>query len=143
MKIFIDYKLGFDYPKLIELAKESDHPDDVKFMEENARSLEKFNELDFLGKFEIMNTEAWRAETLNFYNFLATMHTEGRLEGTEIISELYKRNLAIYSNFADIPKNRDDRVLIIMGGMHSAFLDLYFKNNPAIELVNPAEYVAE
>jgi hypothetical protein len=68
------------------------------------------------------------------------MYTDKNLEGAEIISDFYKRNLAIYSNFRDIPKDKDDRVLIIPGGTHSAFLDIFFENNPTIELVSPEKY---
>lgn len=137
----IDYKLGFDYPKLMQMAKDSKSPENAKFLETNAENLKQFNELSLLGKFEIINTEEWRSEALNFYNFLSTMHTDGNLEGVDIISDFYKRNLAIYSNFSDVPKDKNDRVLIILGGTHSAYFDLYLENNSAIELVNPKKYV--
>jgi hypothetical protein len=137
----IDHKLGFDYPKLMQLAQASDSEHNKEFLKKNSNGLEKFNNLSILGKFQIMNTEEWRSETLNFYNFLSTIHTVDNLEGVEIISDFYKRNLAIYSNFSDIPKDNNDRVLIILGGTHSAYLDLFLENNPNIELVDPIDFV--
>lgn len=139
----IDYKLGFNYPKLMQLAKESDSEYNKEFLKQNSKDLQEFNDLSLLGKFRIMNTENWRSELLNFYNFLSTIHTKDSLQGVEIIADFYKRNLGIYSNFSDIPKNSNDRILIILGGAHSAYLDLFLENNPEINLVDPKEYVVE
>ncbi|WP_298248313.1 DUF5694 domain-containing protein [uncultured Christiangramia sp.] len=139
----IDYKLGFDYPKLMQLAKESDSDYNKEFLKQNSKDIQEFNDLSLLGKFQIMNTEEWRSETINFYNFLATMQPNGKLEGVEIISNFYKRNLAIYSNFANIKKDKNDRVLIIFGGTHSAYLDLFLENNPNINLIDPNEFVVQ
>lgn len=139
----IDYKLGFNYPKLMELAKESDSEYNKEFLKQNFNDLQEYNDLSLLGKFRIMNTESWRSELLNFYNFLSTIHTKDSLQGVEIIADFYKRNLSIYSNFSDVPKNSKDRILVILGGAHSAFLDLFLKNNPSINLVDPKEYVVE
>lgn len=139
----IDFKLGFNYPKLMQIAKNSDSKYDNEFLKKNSNDLKEFNELSLLGKFRIMNSEKWRSETLNFYNFLATMHTKDSLEGVEIISNFYKRNLGIYSNYADIPKDNNDRILIILGGAHSAYLDLFLKNNPDVKVVDPNKYVVQ
>ena len=139
----IDYKLGFDYPRLMRLAKESDSEYDRQFLEKNSGDLQQFNDLSLLGKFEIMNTEEWRSELLNFYNFLSTIHTDNNLEGVEIIADFYKRNLGIYSNLMDVPSDKNDRILIILGGAHSAYLDLFLENNPDIELVDPQKFVVE
>ena len=90
-----------------------------------------------------MNSAEWRSETFNYYNYLATMHSEENLEGVEIVSEFYKRNLAIYSNFYEVPKDKSDRILIILGGTHSAFLDIFLKNDNNFELVDPKNYVVD
>lgn len=137
----IDYPIGFDYPKLIEMAENSHSPTTIKFLEDSSKSHEKYNDLSLLGKFRALNSAEWRSETLNYYNFLSTMHSEENLEGVEIISEFYKRNLAIYSNFYEVPKKKTDRVLIILGGAHSAFLDVFLKNDTNFELLDPEEYV--
>lgn len=139
----IDHQLEFNYPKLMEMAGNSESAYNTRFLDENSKSLKEFNELGLLAKFHIMNTEKWRSEVLNFYNFLSTMHTEDNLEGVEIISDFYKRNLAIYSNFSDIPRNKNERILIFLGGTHSAYLDLYLQNNPDVELIDPEKYVVQ
>jgi hypothetical protein len=63
----IDYKLGFNYPKLMEIAENSESEFNNKFLQENLNSLEKFNKLSLLKKFRVINKEEWRSETLIFY----------------------------------------------------------------------------
>lgn len=139
----IDFTIGFDLPKLLEMAKNSKSSSTIKFLDNNSKNLKKFNELSLIGKFQTLNSDEWRSETLNYYNFLSTMHTEEKFEGVEIVSEFYKRNLAIYSNFHDIAKTETDRVLILLGGTHSAFLDVFLNNDENFELVDPKEYVVQ
>lgn len=139
----IDFPIGFDYSKLMEMAENSDSPSTIKFLEKNSENLKKYNELSLIGKFQALNSVEWRSETLNHYNFLSTMHSKENYEGVEIVSEFYKRNLAIYSNFYEVPKKETDRVLIILGGTHSAFLDVFFKNDDNFEIVDPKEFVVQ
>jgi hypothetical protein len=139
----IDFPIGFDYPKLMEMAEISNSPLTIKFLEKYSKNLEKYNELSLIGKFQALNSAEWRSETLNHYNFLSTMHSKENWEGVEIVSEFYKRNLAIYSNFYEIPKKETDRVLIILGGTHSAFLDVFLKNDDNFEIVDPKEFVVQ
>ena len=136
----IDSKLGFNYPKLMKMANGSDLIG--SYIDKYSEDTQKFNEKGILKKFRILNSEDFKSEIINFYNTLAVMHTPGKYEGAEIISKFYKRNLMIYTNFYDVPKTKDDRILIILGGAHSAYLDLYLRNHPGFELTNPEEYVA-
>ena len=137
----IDSKLGFNYPKLMEMAKESESISN--YIANYNRETKKFNETGIQEKFRILNTDKFKSEIIDFYNTLALMHTPGNYEGAEIISDFYKRNLMIYSNFYDVPKTRDDRILIILGGTHSAYLDLFLRDHPNFELVNPEKYLGE
>lgn len=137
----IDSKLGFDYPKLMEMAKDSESIS--SYIDNYTKEMTEFNESGILKKFQILNTDEFKSETIDFYNTLALMHTPGNYEGAEIISDFYKRNLMIYTNFYDVPKSNDDRILIISGGTHTAYLDLFLRDNPNIELVNPEEYLVK
>lgn len=139
----IDHKLEFDYMKLIQLAKDSNSEYDREFIRQRTLDLEKFNQLSVLEKYHTLNSEKWRSDELNFYNFLSTINTQDKLEGVEIIADFYKRNLAIYSNLSNIPFDKIDRILIILGGAHSAYLDLFLENNPDIRLVDPKKYVVQ
>lgn len=137
----IDSRLMFDYPKLTAMAKTSES---IKnYIGEYVKNLEKINDLGILAKYRVYNTDKFKAETLDFYNTLAVMHTPGNHEGAEIISDFYQRNLMIYSNFNDVPKNNGDRILIILGGTHSAYLDFFMRDHPVYELVNPQDFLAQ
>lgn len=51
----IDFPIGFDYPKLIEMAENDQSPATVRFLKDSSKSLEKYNDLSLLGKFQAMN----------------------------------------------------------------------------------------
>lgn len=136
----IDSRLGFNYPKLMDLAKKSESIED--YINEYVKSSEKINDKSILEKFREYNTDNFKSTTLDFYNTLAVMHTQGNFEGAEIISDFYKRNLMIYSNFNDVPKSSDDRILIILGATHSAYLDFFMRDHPTYDLIDPKDYLA-
>lgn len=134
----IDARIGFNYPKLIEMAKKQDAS--REFLEESIKTVEWINAQPLLKQFEVYNSEESKSETFNFYNFLATMRSPGNNEGAEIISDFYKRNLSMYSNLSAIPLEKDDRVLIILGGTHTAYFDVFLKHNPQFTLIDATEY---
>tara|TARA_R110000868_G_scaffold38956_3_gene136102 strand:+ start:638 stop:1459 length:822 start_codon:yes stop_codon:yes gene_type:complete len=134
----IDSQIGFDYPSLIKLANNS--KTDSLFVENVMNSYKIVNNLPLLQQFKEINTKSYKMETFNFYNFLASMHTQNNYEGADIIAEFYKRNLRIYSNLEDIPLSKEDRVLIILGATHTAYLDVFLENNPKYKLENALDY---
>lgn len=136
----IDSKLEFDYQKLLKMAEESKSSSTAEFLNKYKRDIAAFNDLNVLGKFQLMNTKKWKSNHFNFYNYLATMHTQNNSEGADIVSEFYKRNLRIYSNLADVPKDKSDKILIITGGTHTSYLDVFLENEPKYELIDATKY---
>lgn len=134
----IDNPIGFDYPSLISIANQN--PSDSLYVQSIMDKYEKLNKQPLLEQYSAINTKEYKAETFDFYNFLATMHNPGNFEGADIIAEFYKRNLRMYTNFSDIPLNNDDRVLIIMGATHTAYFDIFIGNSPKYVLENTAKY---
>jgi hypothetical protein len=47
----------------------------------------------------------------------------------------------MYANFCDIPLQKNDRVLIILGATHTAYFDIFLENNPKYKLENIADYL--
>lgn len=137
----IDSKLMFDYPKLLSLAEESESIKNYK--DEYVKDIKRINDAEILTKFKMYNTDKFKSEALDFYNTLAVMHTPENHEGAKIIADFYKRNLMMYSNFNDVPKTKEDRVLIILGGTHSAYLDFFMRNHPVYDLVDPIDFLPE
>lgn len=134
----IDNPIGFDYPKLVELADKN--PSDSQYVQTIMTKYEKLNQQPILEQFKEVNTLAYKKETFDLYNFLATMHSPNNFEGSDIIAEFYKRNLRMYANFSDIPFTKDDRVLILMGATHTAYFDVFLGNSPKYELANAENY---
>lgn len=135
----IDNQLGFDYPSLIEIAN-NNKPDSL-FVENMMDSYKRVNDLPILEQFYEINTKSYKMETFNFYNFLATKHTKSNFEGADVISEFYKRNLRMYSNFCDIPFTKEDRVLIILGATHTAYFDVFLENDSRFRTEEVLKYL--
>ncbi|MCK0158240.1 DUF5694 domain-containing protein [Cellulophaga sp. F20128] len=134
----IDNPIGFDYPKLIELANKN--ASDSIYVQNIMGSYEIQNKKPLLEQFAEINTTKYKMETFDLYNFLATMHTPNGFEGADIIADFYKRNLRMYTNFSDIPLTKNDRVLIIMGATHTAYFDIFIGNSPKYILENTTNY---
>ena len=60
-------------------------------------------------------------------DILTYISTKNNFEGADEASKFYRRNLRIFSNINQIPVCNDDRILIIMGATHTAFLKEFFK----------------
>lgn len=72
---------------------------------------------------------------------LTHVGTENGFEGADEAAKLYQRNLRIYSNLNRIPLTKEDRVFILSGGTHTAFLNEFMKRSPKYELVNTFDYL--
>tara|TARA_R110000850_G_scaffold115256_5_gene230689 strand:- start:60405 stop:61253 length:849 start_codon:yes stop_codon:yes gene_type:complete len=137
----IDDQMGFDYPSLIDLANRN--TSDSLFVMNQMNSYKEVNNLPLLEQFHKINTKEYKMETFNFYNFLATMHTNEKYEGADIIADFYKRNIRMYSNFCDIPLTKNDRVLIILGATHTAYFDVFLENNPKYKVENTLDHLSK
>lgn len=137
----IDDQMGFDYPSLIDLANRN--TSDSLFVVNQMNSYKEVNNLPLLEQFYKINTKEYKMETFNFYNFLATMHTNEKYEGADIIADFYKRNIRMYSNFCDIPLTKNDRVLIILGATHTAYFDVFLENNPKYKVENTLDHLSK
>lgn len=136
----IDNPIGFDYPSLVKLANAK--KTDSLYVNSVLKKYEIVNTKPILEQFKEINTDQYKMETFDFYNFLATMHSPNNFEGSDIISEFYKRNLRMYSNFSDIPLTKDDRVLILMGATHTSYFDIFIGNSQKYILENATKYTA-
>jgi hypothetical protein len=123
----IDSQIDFDYPSLIELANQT--KTDSLFVTKMMDYYKKLNSLKLKEQFIEMNTKESKMKTFDFYNFLATQHSENNYEGAKVISEFYERNLRMYSNLNDLKLSKNDRVFILAGATHTAYLDIFIGNS--------------
>ncbi len=92
--------------------------------------LKKFNLGETLEK--IININA---------DLLTYSSTKGNFEGADETSKFYRRNLRIFSNLNQVPVTPNDRIFIIMGATHTAFLNEFMKRSPKYELVPVTDYL--
>jgi|TARA_B110000037_G_scaffold202313_1_gene244378 hypothetical protein len=135
----IDSQIDFDYPSLIELANQT--KTDSLFVTKMMDYYKKLNSLKLKEQFIEMNTKESKMKTFDFYNFLATQHSENNYEGAKVISEFYERNLRMYSNLNDLKLSKNDRVFILAGATHTAYLDIFIGNSEKFILENPLKYI--
>lgn len=62
-------------------------------------------------------------------------------EGADNAAIFYHRNMKIFSNLNRIKMDKNDRVFILMGSAHAAFLREFIKRSPKFEMVDTLEYL--
>jgi hypothetical protein len=112
-----------DYP---EIAKREANYDKLSLLEKLKLSNEPLN-LDYS-----INTNADK---------LLYVGIDDGFEGADNAAIFYHRNMKIYSNLNRIPMTKKDRVFIIMGTAHTAFLREFMRRSPKFEMVNTLEYL--
>lgn len=142
----IDHKLSYNYGIAQEIENAIDPDTLARFgedpfalwpelrMDEDALSLREklrhINRPEFLDFLIAVNAD-----------MLALAGTEDGFEGADEAARYYQRNLRIYSNLNRIPMTADDRVLILSGGSHTAFLGEFLQRSPKFALVDTGAYL--
>ncbi|WP_374461337.1 DUF5694 domain-containing protein [Chryseobacterium taeanense] len=63
---------------------------------------------------------------------LTYVFTKDKNEGADEAAKMYRRNLVMFSNLNKIQINKNDRIVLLMGGTHTAFFMDFFKKEPKI-----------
>ncbi len=143
----IDHKLEYDYPSIEELANKLKTKSYLNFMEKELKAVMK-KRTKLLKKAslqEIMKYEN-SAEALDFLmnvnaDILTYVNSKKAFEGADVAADYYKRNLRIYANLNKLKLKKKDRVLILMGSGHIAFLRDFLKRSPIYEVVETNQYL--
>lgn len=105
----------------------------------------KFKELEKKSTLEKLKFYNTREGLDIFFNanadILTYNSTQGNFEGADEASKFYRRNLRIFSNINQIPLTKNDRVFIIMGASHTAFINDFMKRSPKYELMDVSKYL--
>ena len=142
----IDHKLSYNYRIASEIENAIDPVTLAGFENDPFQLWPELRvdeaELSLLEKLRLYNTPAF----LDFLiavnaDMLALAGTKTGFEGADEAAKYYQRNLRIYSNLNRIPMTKSDRVLIISGGSHTAFLRGFLQRCPKFERANTADYL--
>ncbi|PUB25255.1 hypothetical protein C8J95_11436 [Elizabethkingia sp. YR214] len=131
-----NYNIGNELENQVDSLTSKNY---VKGLYKEFAAMEKLSTLD---KLKTFNSKESLEKFININaDILTYSSTKGNFEGADEASKFYRRNLRIFSNLNQIPVTKDDRIFIIMGATHTAFLNEFMKRSPKYELVNTADYL--
>lgn len=90
--------------------------------------------------FRYMNSEKSIDRYYAPYVRSAALATDSSFVGADVVADYYERNLCIYANLMKIAEP-GDRIFMMFGAGHQAFLRPLFKDSPRVEFVDPMEYL--
>ncbi|MDO6426984.1 DUF5694 domain-containing protein [Thalassotalea sp. 1_MG-2023] len=103
---------------------------------------EKYESLSLLEKLKFINHPISLNASINANaDKLLYVGLDDNFEGADNAALFYHRNMKIYSNLNRIKMNKNDRVFILMGAAHTAFLREFIKRSPKFEMVDTLEYL--
>lgn len=101
-----------------------------------------YEQLSLLEKFRFINEPKYLDHSIvSNADKLLYVGIEDGFQGANNAAIFYHRNMKIFSNLNRIKMNKNDRVFILMGAAHTAFLREFFERSPKFEMVNTLEYL--
>lgn len=142
----IDHKLEYNYGIGSEITNSIDSITLNNFQSNPFKSIPNLNPFESGLSLE---EKLIRINHPKFLDLLITVNadiltyagTENGFEGADEAAKYYKRNLRIYSNLNRLKLSNNDRVFILSGGSHTAFLREFMKRDERYEMVNTFDYL--
>ncbi|WP_312902527.1 DUF5694 domain-containing protein [Chryseobacterium taichungense] len=144
-KIFgIDYKEGYDYSLYYHLKNKRDDKTYEQYGELVDAAEKKYPEdkMTFRQLFKLNNDSQMLDMLININaDMLTYVSTKDGNEGADEAAKMYHRNLVMFSNFNKISINKNDRIILLMGGTHTAFFMDFLKRSPKYRPESVLKYV--
>lgn len=132
----------YNYSIYSELKNQVDSITVKNYFNSIIGSLNDHNNLSTKEKLKMFNSKEYYDLCINLNaDILTHTATKGNFEGADEAAKFYRRNLRIYSNLNQIPLKENDRVFILLGATHTAFLNEFIKRSPKYKLENPLDYL--
>ncbi len=132
-----DHENAIDSKTYLQLTNEP-----FKEYPEMAKREANYDKLSLLEKLKLINEPIHLDYSINTNaDKLLYVGIDDGFEGADNAAIFYHRNMKIYSNLNRIPMTKKDRVFIIMGAAHTAFLREFMRRSPKFEMVNTLEYL--
>jgi len=132
-----DHENAIDSKTYLQLTNEP-----FKEYPEMAKREANYDKLSLLEKLKLINEPIHLDYSINTNaDKLLYVGIDDGFEGADNAAIFYHRNMKIYSNLNRIPMTKKDRVFIIMGAAHTAFLREFIRRSPKFEMVNTLEYL--
>lgn len=142
----IDHEMKYNYNIVREIDDKIDGKTIQDFYSNPFKYFPELNvdesKLTFFDRMKIGNTDYF----LDFLiltnaDLLTHVGSEKGFEGADEAAKFYKRNLRIFANLNRVPVTKEDRIFILSGGSHTAFLREFMKRSPKYEMVNTLDYL--
>lgn len=144
-KIFgIDYKEGYDYSLYYHLKNKRDDATYERYgaLVDAAEKKYPEDKMTFRELFKLNNHPQMLDMLININADLLTyISTKDRNEGADEAAKMYHRNLVMFSNFNKININKNDRIVLLMGGTHTAFFMDFLKRSPKYRPESVLKYI--
>ncbi|HDZ07086.1 hypothetical protein LCGC14_0166780 [marine sediment metagenome] len=142
----IDHKMEYNYAIGSEITNEIDS---VTHDNYQANPFESIPDQNLLEKGISLHEKLARMNHPKILDFLITINadiltyvgTENGFEGADEAAKYYQRNLRIYSNLNRLKLDANERVFIISGGSHTAFLREFMRRDAKYDMVDTFEYL--
>ncbi|MHA3788151.1 DUF5694 domain-containing protein [Flavobacterium hauense] len=139
----IDFKEGYDY-NIGEQVNQVDKTTNNKYwalVDDNEKKNPEEG-IPFYDLFKLNNHPQYLESLININADLLTyISSKGKSEGADEAAKFYHRNLVMFSNLNQIPVGKNDRILILMGGTHTAFFNDFLRRSPKYKLENVFNYL--
>jgi len=133
---------SYNYNIGSELKNQVDSLTSKNYMTSVLQTFKELEKKSTLEKLKYYNTEEGLSIFFNANADILTYNsTKDNFEGADEASKFYRRNLRIYSNINQIHLTENDKVFIIMGAAHSAFINDFMSRSPKYKLVNTSKYL--
>ena len=137
-----DHQLGYNYD-LSEVAKNENCSDYFVIEKQLEKEVEKHPLKSTLKETLLdINTQNYYDLLINFNaDMLLYANSKNGFEGADEAAKFYQRNLRMFANINKIKTTKSDRILIISGATHAAFLNDFMSRSPKYQLEQLSDYL--
>lgn len=138
----INHKQEYNYTAMLQKLVEERNPTALQYFQFAQQQGAKMANATLLERLVIGNMPPVLDHLMNINADLMTyLINDENLEGADTAAQYYERNLKMYANLNQIPMTEEDRVFVIMGGSHIAFLKDFMERSPRYNMVNTLDYL--
>ncbi|MEP2937553.1 MAG: DUF5694 domain-containing protein [Gilvibacter sp.] len=142
----IDHKLSYNYSIGFEMTNAIDSVSHNGLLSNPFKAIP---ELNIMQEGLSLQEKLTRMNHPKFLDLLITVNadiltyvgTEEGFEGADEAAKYYQRNLRIYSNINRLKLKKEERVFILSGGSHTAFLREFMRRDVNYEMVDTFEFL--
>jgi hypothetical protein len=145
-KIFMaDHQLGMDFDALMAAANETKNTQFLQFFQKvigEAQAMQtRQAQMTVREALIELNEPLLQERTKDLYLQMARVRSKDKFVGADVLTSWYQRNFRIFTNLSQIIDSPKDRVLVIFGQGHIAYLRDAIKSSPDLQLIEPNEYL--